>query len=190
MIRINLLPVRAAQKKEKLRSQVSVLVLCLVAMLLACGGLYATIVMDIDRQKAQISQINAEISQLNAKIGQVGRYKKLQDELRSKLEVLQQLKVAKSGPVRLLDELSRILPKTLWLTSFRESGGAISLNGIGSNERTVADFMQKLEQSPFYQNVELQVTEQISQDGLKLQKFSLSARTESPLRKQAANGQQ
>ena len=190
MIRINLLPVRAAQKKEKLRSQISVLVLVIIAALLACGGLYFKITTDIDQQKTEIAEINAEISQLNAKIGQVGRYKKLQDELRSKLEVLGKLKEAKSGPVRLLDELSRVLPQKLWLTSFKESGGGISLNGVGINENTVADFMQKLEQSPFYQNIELQVTEQISQDGMKLQKFSLSARAESPVQKQAAGSKQ
>lgn len=190
MIRINLLPVRAAQKKEKLRSQISILVLVIVAALVACGGLYFNIALNIDQQKKEIAQINAEIRQLNTKIGQVGRYKKLQDELRQKLEVLGQLKAAKSGPVRLLDELSRILPQKLWLTSFKESGGAISLNGIGINESTVADFMQKLERSPFYQSVELQVMEQVSQDGLKLQKFSLSARTESPMQKQAADSKQ
>ena len=40
MIRINLLPVRAAQKKEKLRSQLSIFILCLLLVCIGCGALY------------------------------------------------------------------------------------------------------------------------------------------------------
>ncbi len=180
MIRVNLLPVRAAQKKEKIRAQISVMILTIIAVLVICGALYATMSVKIGNQKEEIAQINTEINQLKKKIGEVGRYKKLKEELQAKLDVLEQLKQGQSGPVHLLDELSEVLPQRLWLTSFRESGGGISIAGVGINESAVAKFMQSLEASAYYQNIELQVTEQINQDGLKLQKFSVSARVETP----------
>ncbi|WP_305044329.1 PilN domain-containing protein [Geoalkalibacter sp.] len=187
MIRINLLPVRAAQKKEKIRAQILVLILTLVVAVVACAGLYAMTAMKISEQKAQIARTNDEIRQLQKVIGEVGRYKKLAEELQAKLDVLNEIKQGQSGPVHLLDQLSQVLPQRVWLTSFKESGGAVAINGIGLNESVVATFMQNLEASPYYSGVELQVTEQITQDGMKLQRFSLAARAQKPAPVAATN---
>lgn len=178
MIRINLLPVRAAQKKERLRFQVSVVMLSVVAMVVACGAVYFTMSMKISEQQDELTRIDEEILQLRKKIGEVRNYENLKKDLTAKLEVLDQLKAGQSGPVRLLDELSIVLPQRLWLTSFKETGGSVAINGVGINENVVARFMQKLEGSPFYRGVELQVTEQVDQDGMKLQRFSVSAATD------------
>ena len=51
MIRINHLPVRAAQKKERLRAQLSILVLSLLAVSVACGAEYFRMMSKIDSQK-------------------------------------------------------------------------------------------------------------------------------------------
>lgn len=187
MIRINLLPVRAAQKKEKLRAQIMILVLSVVASLVICAGLYAAMAIKIGNQKDEIALINDEIRQLQKVIGEVSRYKKLGEELQAKLDVMDRLKEGQTGPVHLLDQLSLVLPERVWVTSFREAGGAISISGIGLNETAVAAFMQSLEASPYYRGVELQVTEQITQDGLKLQRFSLSARATAPPKTVTAN---
>jgi len=180
MIRINLLPVRAAQKQEQLRGQLIVLVLCLILTGVGCAAVYMSFSMKIDDQKNEISAKQNEINRLHKAIGEVGRFKKLQKELRGKLEILDTLKANRSGPVRLLDELNRSVPPKLWLTSFRENSGNLSIKGVGDNEETVARFMRSLESSPYYKNIQLKVTEQVRQGGLKLQKFSLSANKETP----------
>lgn len=180
MIRINLLPVRAAQKKEALRGQMAILGLSLLGTILACGGVYATMAMQIGTEKEAKSAKEAELQQLKKTIGEVDRFKKLQNDLQEKLSVLETLKQGKTGPVRLLDSLSSALPDKLWLTSFKESGGKINITGLGMNEETVAVFMRNLEESPTFRNVELQVTEQTSQgEGPLLQKFELSCSVES-----------
>ncbi|WP_302503964.1 PilN domain-containing protein [Geoalkalibacter halelectricus] len=143
--------------------------------------------MKISAQKEQIARTNDEIRQLQRVIGEVGRYRNLAEELQSKLEVLDRLKAGQTGPVHQLDQLSLVLPQRVWVTSFRESGGAITINGIGLNEAEVATFMQRLEASPYYQRVELQVTEQITQDGHKLQRFTLAARADAPPKTESAN---
>ncbi len=180
MIRINLLPVRAAQKKEQLRGQLVVFALCLIGVTVACAGFYMSLSGKVSAEQESISQKEAEIQRLRKAIGEVAHFKKLQQELRGKLDVLDKLKEGKSGPVHLLDELSRVLPEKLWITSFRESGGSIDLEGVGLNEETVARFLRDLEASPYYKNVELRVVEQVLQGDLKLQKFSLNSRVETP----------
>lgn len=179
MIRINLLPVKAAQRKEKLRSQMVAAAATLVLTGAGCAVAYATLLGSIKARQQEIAAKEAEISQLQKAIGEVGEVKKLQAELRGKLDVLAQLKSARSGPVRLLDELSRALPEKVWLTSFKEAGGNISISGVGMNEETVAQFLRNLEASPFYRQVELTVVEQMTQEGQKLHKFDITCQAES-----------
>ena len=176
MIRINLLPVKAAQKKEKLKGQLFVLVLVLIVVAALCGFAYMYQVNRIQAAQAEIDQKRFEISKLMKTIGEVNQFKKRQQELRAKLDVMVQLEEARSGPVHALDELYKAMPEKLWLTSFSESGGSAKIEGIGLNEETVALFMRQLDASEYFSNVELQVTQQSVQDGNKFQRFSLVAK--------------
>ncbi len=180
MIRINLLPVRAAQKKARLQGQLIVLILALAVTFLVCGGLYTSVAVKISSEKKELAEIQKEINRLKKTLGEVAHFKELQKEFQGKLDVLAKLKEKKTGPVHLLDELSRVLPDKLWISSFKESKGTVSIKGVGLNEATVARFMRELEASPYYRNVALKVTEQTEEGGMKLQKFELSCFAETP----------
>ncbi len=183
MIRINLLPVKAAQKKELLRGQLIIVLLSVVLVLIGCAGVYADLQSKISSEKKKVDGIQSEIGQLRRKIGEVSHFKKLQKELQGKLDVLNKLKEGKNGPVHLLDELSQAIPEKVWLDTFKESGGSVSISGRGLSEESVAEFMQDLEASAYFQDVELRVTERASQGPLKLQKFQISCKVQSPPKK-------
>jgi len=180
MIRINLLPVRDLQKKEKIRDQLIGAVLALALVLLACGGLYAHATMKINSEKNTIQAAESEIRSLQKTLGKITEFRKFEKELREKLDVLEKLKENKSGPARMLEELSGATNDKMWLVSFTESNGGVSVEGVGLNEQSVASFLQRLEASPFFKNVELSVTELSSGKGLKLQKFKASCRIQEP----------
>lgn len=180
MIRINLLPVKSVQKKEALKGQLIVLGAALVIAGAGCATVYGSLLGRIDSQKEEISRKEAELNKLRRDIGEVAQFKRLQGELQAKLDVLDQLKTARSGPVHLLDELSRALSEKVWLTSFKEAGGTINLSGVGLNEETVAEFLRALDASPFYQGVELQVIEQVTQNNQRLQKFDVRCQAARP----------
>lgn len=182
MIYINLLPIRAAQKKEKLREQMIILFLVLIFVVGACGAVYLVLQGRINDANAEIQKTEQEINRLKISIGEVGRFKKLQEELRGKLDILDKLNAGKTGPVHLLEQLSGAVPEKLWIESFKEVNGAISLSGIGLNEETIAQFLQQLEASPYYQRVELQVVDQVTQGDIKLHKFNIACSVETPLR--------
>ncbi|MBW2476257.1 MAG: PilN domain-containing protein [Deltaproteobacteria bacterium] len=177
MIRINLLPVKAAQKKEMLKSQIFIAFLALIITCGICGTAYMHILGKVQDKQSEIDQKRFEISKLMKTIGEVNQFKKRQKELRAKLDILEQLKSARSGPVILLDELYKAIPDKVWLTSFSEGGGTINVSGIGVSEETVAMFMRNLERSNFFKSVELKITQQNLQSGVKFQKFDLYART-------------
>lgn len=178
MIRINLLPVRAAQKKERLRSQATILGLSVIGTTAVCVLVWMSLSSKVDATQTEIKAKNAEIARLKKTIGEVDQFKKLQNDLRGKLDILATLKSNRSGPVRLLDELSKVIPEKVWVSSFTESAGAISFSGAGLTEESVADFMRKLEDSAYYMNVELEVLEQKTLDGRDTQAFKIRCTVE------------
>lgn len=180
MIRINLLPVRAALKKEKLRSQLSIFILCIILVCIGCGALYVQQKMINNNVKDEIVTIEQKNKELRNKIGQVKDFEKKKADLEQKLGILKTLKDGKSGPVHLLDELSAALPEKIWLTKFSEKNGSINLAGVADSEKTVAVFMRSLDISSYYKNIELSVTEQTKVGDRKMQKFTLGCKVETP----------
>jgi len=178
MIYINLLPVRAAQKREKLVEQIVFLVLAVALVVASCVGVYGVLLSKILMEKSEISQKEQNIANLQKKIQEVKNFEKLQKDLRTKLDILDKLKAGRSGPTHLLDELANAIPDKLWLESYKEVGGKISLVGLAMNEESVAVFMQNLDASKYFMDVELQVIDQTIKNKIKLNKFSIGCKAE------------
>ncbi|MDD2319566.1 MAG: PilN domain-containing protein [Geobacteraceae bacterium] len=173
MIKINLLPVRAAKRKESARQQALVLVGALVFVLLIALAAYSFLLIRINSTKDEISKAEQELSELKVKIGKIKELEKLKAEVTRKLDVLKQLRREKTGPVNRLLTVSQSVPDKLWLTSYAEGGSSVTVKGVAFTEELIADFMRSLEQSPDFKNVELIVSEQVLMSGMKLKKFEL-----------------
>ena len=175
MIRINLLPVREAQRRERVRQHLSVLILSMVAVLVIGVAVYMQFSIRADHQFARNKQLQAEIATLQAKIGKVNEIKALKEGLEKKLGVLAELKRNKEGPVRMMDSFAKALPAKAWLESIRQVGQAVEIKGSGLDENEVASFMRNLQQSDSFSGVELRVTQQANSGSYKVQQFTLSA---------------
>lgn len=174
MIRINLLPVRAIKKKETVQQQISILVLSVIVILGVGLGAFTLLQTKIMTTNSQIASSEKEIKQLKTKIGEIDNIKKLQDEVKKKLNVLNQLRKDKSGPANRLAKLSEAVPEKLWLTKYTENVNNVSMAGIAYNEDILAEFMRNLLASDYFTNVELLVSEQVEVGGVKAKRFDLS----------------
>jgi type IV pilus assembly protein PilN len=180
MIRINLLPVRAAQKRARFQREVFFFGMIVVLALVGCGAVYLNLKGKISRERKVVANYQREIASLKSVLGEVAQFKKKQAEYQEKLDVLAELKRKKNGPIHLLDELNKALPDKLWLESFQEEQGQIKLHGVGVNQKTVANFITVLESSDYYRDVDLKVTKQIKEAGVKLQSFEIDCKEEAP----------
>ena len=180
MIRINLLPVRAAKKKESALQQLAIAGISAGVVLAIILILFFIRVAQISSTKNDIAAANAKISELKTRIGQLDAIKKLKDEVKKKLDVLATLRKNKSGPAERLATLSNVTPDQLWLLSYKENGDDVRITGLSMNEELIAQFIRALEASADYERVELVVSEQQDVSGLKLKRFDLSLRLEHP----------
>jgi len=105
MIRINLLPFRAARKKENIRRQVSIFSLMLVLVIL-CLVYYVTWVdRKIDHLNSGITQLKGQIALYKDKADQVTSIKKKLKILEQKLDIVHSLEAKRKAPVQLVEAI-------------------------------------------------------------------------------------
>jgi type IV pilus assembly protein PilN len=184
MMEINLLPHREARRVADLRESVALLALGLV---LVVGGIFFTekgVERDLELARANVAQLEADIDRYKPQEKLVKSFKNRKKQLQNKLDVIQSLDRARSGPVRVLDELSERVPDRLWLTSIRTIDKGIRLEGQSLDTGVVADFLRGLNASPFFSNVDLDKTSggKIVQ-GVRLVNFVIRADMESSVQK-------
>ena len=186
MIKINLLPVRAAKKKETAVQQITIFCITLIAVFIICGTLYAVKLGQISSAKNDIAAANNKINELKVKIGKLEELKTLKEQVNKKLDVLSQLRKNKTGPAQRLATISEITPEQLWLTAYTETGDNIKIAGIAVKDDLIAQFMRNIQASNDFTGVELIVSEQKEISGSKVKSFELTCRLKSSSVLQAA----
>lgn len=174
MVRINLLPVRALKKKETVQQQISIFILSIIGIVVCCGAVYAVTLAKLSTTKEEIRKSEIEMKTLKAKIGEINNIKKLQADVKKKLDVLNQLRKEKIGPASRLARLSDAVPEKLWLTKYSEKEASVSMSGVAYSEELIAEFMRNLMATNDFSSVELQVSEQYEIAGVKAKKFDLA----------------
>jgi type IV pilus assembly protein PilN len=102
---------------------------------------------------AEIVRAEAEKERLQAIIKKGEEYKAKKDLLQRKIELVSQLKRNQSGPVHLLDEVSKQLPDFLWLDNMNEASWAVTIQGKATTYNAVSNFYNNLTGSRYFQNV-------------------------------------
>ena len=152
MIRINLLPFRAARRRENIRQQVSVFVLLIIFLIL--GLSYYGILLDkkVDRINNEIKKVDNESALYKKKEKRVNEIKKAILIYEKKVATIKSLKTRRREAIILLDSMTKlIVPEKMWLTNLNINKTTIKISGIAFDQKTVADFMTKIGESPLYE---------------------------------------
>ena len=159
MIKINLLPFRAARKRENVRRQVSIYLLCMLFLFCLMGYLHVSLGGQLTRLKAKEESLRKELKTYAAITREIAKLKRDTKDLNTKLGVIENLEKQRVGPVLLLVELARAVPlDRLWLNSVLETSGRLTLQGTAMDNHTVALFMTQLEDAPHINSVDLDRT--------------------------------
>jgi len=180
MIKINLLPVREARRRADLHQQGILLGVLLALAIGGSGYMHYAKGQELERLKSRIAQTEKQIDRYGPQLEQVKTFKKKKEEVQQKLEVIQGLERSRSGPVRILDELATKTPDRLWLTQLRAEGGRLELEGMSLDNEVIAAFLTRLEESPYFDDVELEQTELQGRGEIRLNRFRLTSQVVDP----------
>ena len=182
MIRINLLPYRAARKKENIRIQVNVFlgsVFIVILLVVWANALLGGKIKDLNSEITSTREQVAKYKKINQEIAEI---KKKLEVLDRKIKVIESLQAGRKAQVQNLDSLYQLLvEKRMWYNQIEERGDRFSLKGIALDNHTVADFMTRVEKSDRFQNVRLSTIRQYELKGkdLKLKQFEVNFQSKS-----------
>ncbi len=181
MIRINLLPFRAARSKENIRRQVSIFLLSLVLLAVILGVINGYLGGKVEALENSLEGLKAEVKVYEEKARQVQAFKQQLDELNKKIEIVNQLKDHRKAPPVLLAAITElVVPGRMQLTRMEFSGAQLKLEGLALDNETIAVFMKRLERSGRFANVALSSSKQKIQYNVDMKQFGVNCKIVNP----------
>ena len=172
MIRINLLGAQKGKNKRSAASaaavmevgdvgspKLKVLVVLVLAALVNVGYWY-----QLDKQHRDIAAKMEVAVRKNAELADVkARYLERQREAENykrRVDVIDQLRAAQSGPVDLLNTVGQTVNNTeaVWLNSMKDQGASIDIDGMALSTDAVASLISNLQKTGHFKNIEIKET--------------------------------
>jgi type IV pilus assembly protein PilN len=196
MIRINLLSAERATKKKAVTLQTGQKMTIGCSLILVLAGLfigwrYLSLTHESTQVDADIAAAQTETARLHSIIQQVQEFEQRKAQLQQRVVLIEQLRKGQTGPVHMLDQISRALPPMLWLTELKQSptGSEVVVDGKSTTLTGLSDFVANLEASGYFKrSVEIvsTTTEPSTTTSAELIKFSIKAIFQPPGEKPAA----
>lgn len=189
MIRINLLPFRAARKKENIRRQISVFALTFIFFIIAAVAWNMRLAAKIDDLNKSVETTKKEVAKYKKITVKIKKIKKQLQVLQKKTQVINKLQRNRFEPVKLLGTMSdKVIAKRMWFNGFQNLGRKVQINGIALDNRTVADFMTRLEGTGMFGTVRLRKIQKQVVKKSSLKKFQITCLKKGPAKKKKSKG--
>jgi type IV pilus assembly protein PilN len=189
MIRINLLPVKAAKRREQGQKQLLFGVIAISATLVTIIVFHGTQVAKINQTREYNQGLSRDIAKLKAEIGDYEVIKAQRDELIRQRDAIKRLQANRAGPTYMMRELSDILTpgkgptfnkeqyeeaikrdpnagfnpnwdtRRAWLIKYEETNHTVKIRGGAKSDEDVAEFLKRLKVSAFFSDVYWQQTQ-------------------------------
>jgi type IV pilus assembly protein PilN len=174
MIKVNLLLV----KKKKKQKPLPTFLISTVFITLAVCAILAYLVFffsgRVSEKQAKVKENEAKISELKQRLKDVEDYEKHNANFQKRKDVIETLSKNKALPVKILDEVSRLLPVGVWLTSMEVKGDSINLSCTAFTNTDVVNYVDNLKNSKIFTDVYLQESVQVQTAGIALYNFRLT----------------
>lgn len=185
-LRINLLDWRA-ERRERRKKQFQLL---LVAAAVAGAGvsflLYQWADGALQHQQARNDYLQRQIAEIDQKIKEIQDLERTRDNLLARMRVIESLQANRSATVHFFDEIVNTLPEGVTLTSLRQQGQQVTIEGVADSNGRVSAYMKNLDASPWFEDPRLIVIRTTEAQGRRrASEFTLQVRS----RTQAASGE-
>jgi len=159
MPRINLLPWREAQRRER---KLAFLVALGIAALAAGVTAFAAYLMYgsmIEAQQRRNNNLRAAIRTLDHEIEEINSLESAKQKFIARMEIIEKLQRSRPEIVHVFDEIVRTLPEGVYLTAVKQNGMRLKFEGIAQSSTRVSSFMRNIDGSQWLRNPELQVVQ-------------------------------
>ena len=162
MPRINLLPWREEQRKErKLRFMVAMGGACVLSLLVT-GAAYLTFNAAIESQQQRNERLRGEIKLLDKQIEEINNLETAKQNFVARMDIIEKLQRSRPEIVHVFDEIVRTLPDGVYLTGVKQTDKHFRFDGVAQSATRVSTFMRNIASSDWLQHPDLQVVQTAS----------------------------
>ena len=187
MIRINLLATDRGVTKKKAGAGVTAAqrvtigaALILLSTVVGIGWWFWSLQTESKQLDEEIARAEVEAQQLRSVLAQVQKFETEKARLQQRVSLIEQLRRGQTGPVHILDEVSKALPDRLWLVSMSQRAADFTMEGRTTSLTGVSDFVTNLQASPWFGAVELLDSQVDQTPAGDIVRFTLRATSENP----------
>jgi type IV pilus assembly protein PilN len=159
MPRINLLPWREEQRKER---KLAFAVAMGIAALAAGATTVVAYLMFGSMIQAQVrrnEQLRAEIKTVDKQIEEINNLETAKQKFIARMKIIETLQRSRPEIVHVFEEIVRTLPDGVYLTSVRQNQMKLKFEGVAQSSTRVSSFMRNIDASDWLKNPELEVVQ-------------------------------
>lgn len=180
MAKIDLLPWREERRKSRAQEFYIVLAVVAAAAIFGVLGVNWHFSNLIEDQNGRNQFLTNEIRVLDGKIKEIEQLEAVRSRLVGRKEVIEQLQETRSQMVHLFDELVKTIPDGVRLTTIRQAGSVLTLEGVAQSNQRVSTYLRELDKSGWLTQPILRIIEARGTDQLARFTFSLTVRLTQP----------
>lgn len=176
MAYINLLPWREEAQKAKQKEYFMILgavATSAVAIALLVGQFYQ---MRVDGQNSKNQYLKNEIQLLDVKIAEIKGLNEKKSELENRISVVEQLQRSRNVGTQVLDEITKVVPNGIYLTSLDKQGNMLELAGKSESNNHLANMIREIERSNLLADAQLSTISSKNTNSRLLSDFKMRVR--------------
>ncbi|MHB8882245.1 MAG: PilN domain-containing protein [Thermodesulfovibrionales bacterium] len=174
MIKVNLLPVKKKKKAKQIPGFLIATFLITVAVAAVVLYYYYSLNNEADNKRKLITRNEQTIAELDRKIKDVADFEKRNADYKARKDIIEKLGKSKTIPVKVIDEVSSVLPAGVWLTALDLKGTGLTLSCTGFSNTDVVNFVNNLKASKRFADVFLRESIQTPVSGYSVYTFSIT----------------
>jgi type IV pilus assembly protein PilN len=159
MPRINLLPWREQERRERKMAFFVALGIAAGVAAVTAFAAYLLLGSMIDAQEARNDRLRAQIKVLDKQIEEINDLEAQKQKFISRMQIIEKLQRSRPEVVHLFDELVKSMPDGTYLTSVKQDGVKLKLEGVAQSSTRVSTLMRNIAASEWLRNPELEVVE-------------------------------
>lgn len=176
MTKINLLDWRAQRRALRQKQFVAMMVAGLLTAAVVFGATFISMDRALANQDDRNNFLKQQIVEVDQKIKEIQELEKVKNSLMSRMRVIEELQASRSATVHFFDDLVNTLPEGVNLTSVKQTGSRVTIEGIAESNGRVSTYMKNLEASDWFEDPKLVVIKTGDKGNLRRSDFTLQVK--------------
>ncbi|GIU08539.1 PilN domain-containing protein [Shewanella glacialipiscicola] len=173
MANINLLPWREEAREKQKRDYIGILAVVFLASAILVYVAVSLLEIMTDEQQTRNAYLQSEISLLDTQIAEIKKINERKKDIERRTDIILNLQQSRNLPTHVLDELVRIVPPGIYLSSLEKKGSLLLIEGRSESNNNVANMMRKVKASEWLTDPNMQSIVTKNEELRQLQQFSL-----------------